>query len=229
MRVSSIFVFRGAAVAFGNGVFVAITDTGVGTTAGIRFSPVTGTPGDWTFSGLSGTFNDVTFGNGLFVVASGTSVLVSSNFTGGAAQTISLPTSNSVHLVKYLTNLFVAFAGRELLTSTNAINWVNHGAVVLFAPSDVSYGNGRFVALSGTNFAFSPPLAANILQPAKPAGALTISGEPGRQYAIQAKDSLSITTWQSVATITLTNPPQSFADTNATNFPQRFYRTQLLP
>lgn len=214
---------RSVAIAFGNDVFVALVN-------GRAFYSSDGVT--WNYNRVTPTSgaSDITFGNGFFVLAKGTSVVVATNFTSGTPiYTIPLPTTNSIQVVKYLTNLFVAFAGRELLTSSNATNWINHGAVVPFAPLDVSYGHGRFVALSGTNYAFSPPLAASVLQPAKPVGALTVSGEPGRQYALQAKDSLSITTWQSVATITLTNPSQSFADPQATNFPQRFYRTQLLP
>jgi hypothetical protein len=222
----SVLYRRGLNIAFGNGIFVALADAGPGTSV-VGFSSSNANPA-WTLVTLSGT--DITFGNGFFVVANGTSVEVAANFFAGTPRyTIPLPTANNVHLVKYLTNLFVAFAGRELLTSVDATNWLQHGTVMPFAPTDVSYGNGRFVTVSGTNFAYSPPLAQNFLQPAKLVGAITISGESGRQYALQAKDSLSTTTWQSVATIMLTNPPQTFIDPQATNSPQRFYRTQLLP
>lgn len=54
---------------------------------------------------------------------------------------------------------------------------------------------------------------------------LTISGLVGHSYDILA--STNLTSWSVIGTAALTaNPTQDFTDTNAANFPKRFYRTR---
>ena len=54
----------------------------------------------------------------------------------------------------------------------------------------------------------------------------TLTDTPGSNYAIQARTNLTVGDWLPL----LTNPsPFIFVDTNASNYPQRFYRAVLLP
>jgi hypothetical protein len=124
--------------------------------------------------------------------------------------------------------------------------------------ASVNSSNGIFnwrpaVAQGGTTNALkiivtdngSPNLSATqsfsigVLNPAKPqmlnsifsngAFRLTFSGDAGPDYIVQSATNLAATNWP---TLFATNPaalPFSWADTAATNFPQRFYRIQLGP
>ena len=57
---------------------------------------------------------------------------------------------------------------------------------------------------------------------------LTVSGPPGQTYDVQASPDLSA--WTVIDTVTLgAGGSLDFTDTNASNFPQRFYRTQQIP
>ena len=57
---------------------------------------------------------------------------------------------------------------------------------------------------------------------------LTVSGLTGQTYNILATQDFSA--WTVIGTVTLaTGNSLNFTDTNAANFPQRFYRTQLQP
>jgi|SRR6266850_924073 len=59
---------------------------------------------------------------------------------------------------------------------------------------------------------------------------LTIDGQQGQNYRIEYVDALRpTTTWQSLTTVTLTNTPYLYIDTDSVNFPQRFYRALPLP
>ncbi len=219
---------KATAIAFGNGIFTALAHTGTVTSARIYLSPINfpTSLSAWRSIGADRYLTDVTFGNGIFAVAASNSVIVSTDFSV-TEQTIALPSTNTLHLIKYLNNMFIAFAGRELLTSADGTNWVSRGLVVPSAPLDVAYGNGRFVAVAGTSFFIAEPLAANVLQMG-PGPAMKVFGEPGHQYRIEASTNLMTNSWQAVTNITLTNSPQSFADPNTTNFSRRFYRSLLL-
>jgi len=57
---------------------------------------------------------------------------------------------------------------------------------------------------------------------------LTVSGPPGQTYDVQASPDLSA--WTVIGTVTPgASGSLDFTDTNAANFPQRYYRTQQIP
>jgi hypothetical protein len=51
---------------------------------------------------------------------------------------------------------------------------------------------------------------------------MTISGEAGRAYRVEA--STDLRTWTAVGNVTGAATPQPFTDAGAINFPYRFYR-----
>lgn len=59
---------------------------------------------------------------------------------------------------------------------------------------------------------------------------LHLSGDAGRQYAIEYKSSLAdASNWQTLTTVILTNSPQTHIDSGIFGTAQRFYRTRLVP
>ena len=57
---------------------------------------------------------------------------------------------------------------------------------------------------------------------------LTVAGPPGQAYDVQASPDLSA--WTVIGSVTPgAGGSVDFTDTNTTNFPQRFYRTQQTP
>ena len=56
---------------------------------------------------------------------------------------------------------------------------------------------------------------------------LTLAGNPGQAYAVQASDNLSVPSWTNLAGSTTSAPPSGtwlFDDLEASNHPSRFYR-----
>jgi hypothetical protein len=93
-------------------------------------------------------------------------------------------------------------------------------------------GTIRFdmVTVIGTTIAASnpPPAAATLSAIGLNGGQFqfTITGSAGSNYIVQASTNLSGSNWVSLRT----NPsPFSFAETNSSLFPQRFYRAVALP
>ena len=139
-------------VAYGNGFFVAVSVTTVGTNKVIKSADgIT-----WT-SALTGKENQwysVTYGNGLFVVVAGTGtgnrVMTSTN---GIDWTSRASAADNVwYSVTYGNGLFVAVAisgiGNRVMTSTNGIDWTLRASAADNVWSSVTYGNGLFVAVA---------------------------------------------------------------------------------
>ncbi len=230
------------AVAFGNGFFVAFAYTNffinAPTVSDVRCSTMTNGAAwpalDYAPGGISRPwppFYDVAFGNGVFVLV-GTNIVVITNQNLATNKVVSSapitpPTSNVLWRVIFEAGMFIASTGTEVLTSQDGVTWTNRGPVPGFIRA---FGNGRFLATpnSFTNyFYFSDSVTAAVTD--RSPGSLRLTGITGRNHQIQASDTLVSSNWQTIGNITLTNSPQSFADPQATNFPQRFYRTQLLP
>jgi hypothetical protein len=59
---------------------------------------------------------------------------------------------------------------------------------------------------------------------------LHLSGDTGRQYAIEYKSSLAAASiWQTLTNLVLTNSSQTVGDPSAAGAPTRYYRTRLVP
>jgi RHS repeat-associated protein len=131
------FDFSG--VAYGNGQYAAVGNTGVIMTSANAVS--------WT-SQNSNTSNDLhgaAFGNNIFVVAGkGGKILTSPTGT-----TWTLRTSNTTYDLMGITfgvNMFAAVgANSTILTSPDGITWTNHSAVIGNTLYAIAYGNNTYV------------------------------------------------------------------------------------
>ncbi|MBI1834119.1 MAG: hypothetical protein HYR90_04840, partial [Candidatus Andersenbacteria bacterium] len=150
------------AITYGNGLFVATANTGIGNRV------MTSPDGiNWTIrtSPADNSWVSVTYGNGLFVAVAcgvgdpgncdataGNRVMTSPD---GITWTLRVSAANNKwYSVTYGNGLFVAVAasgvGNRVMTSPDGINWT-----IRTTPADndwysVTYGNGLFVAVSGT-------------------------------------------------------------------------------
>ena len=138
-------------VAYGNGVFVAVGESGT-----ILTSLDKGT--NWTVrvAGTDGrlTLNAVTFANGQFIA-----VGVEGNFSNPAIRTSSdgiswasliVPTNFvTLNSIAYGNGVYVASSGTRLMVSSNAVDWtVNANAT----GNDITFGDGMFVLVGMETF-----------------------------------------------------------------------------
>ena len=143
-------------ITYGNGLFVAVSETGIdnrimtspdGITWTIRTTPV------------DNAWSAVTYGNGLFVAVSytgtGDRVMTSSDGIDWTTQTSAA--DNDWRSVTYGDGLFVAIASsgssNRAMTSSNGIDWDIRTTPVNEGWYDITYGDGLFVtvAISGTS------------------------------------------------------------------------------
>ncbi len=145
-------------VTYGNGLFVAVAQSGTGNRVMTSPDGIA-----WT-SRTSAADNDwygVTYGNGLFVAVAATST-TSNVMTSSDGVTWTLQTGASVNnwrSVTYGNGLFVAVASSgsasgtdRIMTSSDGITWTSRTNPVSNLWYSVTYGNGLFVAVaqSGT-------------------------------------------------------------------------------
>ena len=134
-------------VAYGNGVFVAISGSHIG--SNVAATSPDGTA--WTARTLpsSSNWRSITFGNGLFV-AVGHGVVAATSADGITWTARTLPISSNWSSVTYGNGAFVAVgSGTSVATSADGINWTL-GTLPFFQFSwtSVTFGNGVFVAVS---------------------------------------------------------------------------------
>jgi len=131
------------AVAYGNGLFVAVGDDGAILTSrdGVNWTART--------SGTSNWLSGVAHGNGLFVaVGDRGTILTSRDGVNWTARTSG--TSNWLSGVAHGNGLFVAVGkGGAILTSRDGVNWTRRASPKSNWLSGVAHGNGRFVAVGG--------------------------------------------------------------------------------
>ncbi|MCF7843913.1 FG-GAP-like repeat-containing protein [Candidatus Gracilibacteria bacterium] len=143
-------------VAYGNGVFVAVAQSGTNDRV------MTSTDGTtWTSrtSSADNSWSSVVYGNEKFVAVSytGTDNRVMTSPTGSAWSTSTTPVDNNWKSVTYGNGLFVAVSdsgtGDRVMTSPDGITWATSSSAVDSNWKTVAYGNGIFVALadSGSN------------------------------------------------------------------------------
>ena len=143
-------------VAYGNGLFVAVAQTGTG-------NRVMSSPDgiNWT-SRTSAADNDwygVAYGNGLFVAVAntGTGNRVMSSPDGINWTIRTSAADNNWRGVAYGNGLFVAVAysgtGNRVMSSPDGINWTIRTSAADNQWYGVAYGNGLFVAVANTGTA----------------------------------------------------------------------------
>ncbi len=215
-------------VAYGNGRFFAATPTRV-----FRSMGTLGTGTNFLSSGLANGARLLCFGNDRFLLV-GNDLRVCTN-VNGAFLTTPPPTSNRIDTLTFGAGMFVGTAERDVLTSIDGFNWTVRTNVLPGRASDLTFGNGVFMAMSvpsgpfsGNGYYLSQPVA-RVSQTAK--GALLVQGVQGRDYDILGTNVLTASSWPVLARIRLTNSPQPWVDDpsiGATNG-ARFYRTRLVP
>jgi hypothetical protein len=188
-----------------------------------------------------GRMEAVGYGNGLFVVMGqdGT-ILTSSN--GVAWTNRHSGTTNFFRAVAYGGGTFVAVAAglgsvaifpntspSLLRSSTNGIDWVAPTTGFSNACPTISYGSGNFVVAgyNGTiaRWGFIGPAVLTASRYHAGTGfELTLRGELGRHYQLQALTDLGGTNWSLVRGFTLAQPASNIVDGAATNTGRRFYR-----
>jgi hypothetical protein len=135
-------------IAYGNGLFVAVSSTGEGNRV---MTSSDGTTWDSRPSAADNSWLSVTYGNGLYVAVSASGanrVMTSSDGTTWASR--SSP-SQQWSGVTYGNGLFVAVAPDDkVMTSSNGINWSLQTSAVNNQWASVIYGSGLFVAVSRT-------------------------------------------------------------------------------
>ncbi len=153
------------AIAYGNGIYVAVADNSTGTGSvmtspdGITWTVQNTPPANRKWDGLA-------FGNGVFVAVSrdGTTnncVMYSTdgiNWLTGNSNLSGIPAASEWRSITYGNGLFVAVAGcpsgvcpsQGVMTSPDGANWTGRTTSGVLAKSwqNVTYGNGLFVAVS---------------------------------------------------------------------------------
>jgi hypothetical protein len=212
-------------VAYGDGVFLAVGPYGVVRSIGGNWSVVS-----------SIRFRDVAFGNGIFVLAAGTNGIFAR-----APSLFSTPPFESVtnfpaETIAFAGGIFFALNtnGSAIFTSTNGTNWVARDINPPLSPSApfsgyaLAQGAGTLVAVGHPNRITQSSRLAGIA-PGPEQGAVLLSGILGATYQIQTREGFQTNTpWLPVRNLVLTNSPQFWRDSGATNA-SRFYQTQLLP
>ena len=138
-------------VAYGNGLFVAVANTGTG-------NRVMTSPDGITWTSRSAASDDlwrsVTYANGLFVAVgeSGTGNRVMTSPDGITWTSRASAVDNEWSSVTYGNGLFVAVAetgvGNRVMTSPDGITWTSQSSAADVTWSSVTYGNGLFVAVA---------------------------------------------------------------------------------
>jgi hypothetical protein len=144
------------AVAYGNGVFVAVTNAGkvATSTDGLTWAFVA------TLPGANNNGYKMVYGNGIFVVvrAQADAAFTSPdgiNWTQGT-----LPAEANWNCITYGNGVFVAMIrGTEAFcaTSPDGINWTQRTLPASGYWNGITYGNGLFVAVANGNIAITSP------------------------------------------------------------------------
>jgi pectate lyase len=120
------------------------------------------------------------------------------------------PIGGATNFTLTLNNVQTTNAGIYSVVVTNSAGSVTSTGAVLTVSSG-SYAKPQVAGMTFSNGLFT----------------LTISGDPGPDYIVQASSNL--VTWQSLFTNHLPTPPFNWSDTNTAAARQRFYRIQLGP
>ena len=145
-------------VCYGNGMFVAVSDSGVGNRVMTSRDGVT-----WTSrtSAADYSWASVCYGNGLFVAVSGGASTVMTS-TDGVAWTLRTGvTGIGWKTVCFGLGKFVALGDNGtatcyLMTSTDGVTWVQGSNTSSFGALSVTFANGVFVAVGATGSGQAP-------------------------------------------------------------------------
>ena len=139
------------AIAYGNGIYVAVGDVGGGSASnkyiyssdGVTWSPSNTVP--------AGATRDVAFGNGIFVAVQGggcTNSCVRTSTNGITWTVQTTPTSGNFRSIVYTGSAFYATSNNGLgITSTDGVSWTSVSGIGSNV-EEIAYGNSKFIAVS---------------------------------------------------------------------------------
>ena len=149
-----------SSVAYGNGLFVAVSYSGSGNRVMTSPDGIT-----WTSrtSAADNTWASVTYGNGMFVAvandAAANGVMTSPDGITWTSRTSAA--ANAWFSVTYGNGLFVAVSysgiGNRVMTSPDGITWTSRTSAADNAWYSVTYGNGLFVAVANSGQVMTSP------------------------------------------------------------------------
>jgi hypothetical protein len=218
-------------VTYGNGTFVAI--------ARYASAILTSPDGEnWTQqnSGTTATLWSMAYGNGTFIVTG-------SIYDGVQNHGVILASPDGIHWTPVYSAPWTYFSkatfgngifvvliqNGRFLTSSDALDWVEHSSGQQDGLYDVVAGNGTFVSVGSGTILQTERLLKLGLRAGNPPD-LSITGPVGaHRYRIEASDDLAVGNWTELETISVTNTPHLWRDTTGTGSPGRFYRAVLLP
>jgi hypothetical protein len=219
-RTTNIFFFEG--IAFAEGKFVAVGNSR------LLYTSDDGT--NWAQQTVPApvvNFYTVGYGNGLWVTAGfpGTTFRISNDLTNWAS--VPSGVDFSISGITYANGHFVACADYGIiLASTNGTNWVVRQTKSVRDLWAAAYVNSSWIVagINGTilqsDSTAIPWLVGNLDE--NDGFRLTISGEVGRAYRLQAASNFSTGNWQDLFAWTNTTGTTQFLD--VTQLPRRFYR-----
>jgi hypothetical protein len=130
----------------------------------------------------------------------------------------------------YFNNATLAAQTNSTLALSN-LNTSTAGNYYVVATASGGSSTSIVAALTVNLLSDTTPLITGIVAPGDGSVTLSLGGAPSCSYILETTTNLiSSATWRPAATNTLgTNGVWQFTETQATNFPQRFYRLKLAP
>ena len=197
-------------------------DTILTSTDGTNWTAILHASGEW--------FMDVTYGAGQYVAVGQSDILTSPD---GINWTNHPGAGEWLNTVTYGNGYFVAVGTSggggdvaPILSSLDGINWVSHYSGTIRPLKGVAYGNGVFAVVGNVILESQPVI--RLFPPVWQAdGSLQIKteGQAGVTNTLQASSDLS--NWMDLTNVVFTNQTGVFVDPFATNYIQRFFRSQV--
>lgn len=217
-----------SSVAFGNGQFLALGNTGSATEV---LSSADGATWQQTVVlPRSGAWGGMAYGNGTFVSVGLPGLLVSQS--DASWQKILPPFGGLIYGVAYGDGMFVAAgATGVVLTSADGVSWQTRESGVADGLMLVAHGKAAFVASTGSAILQSLETDLSDFRLSLPAlsqpgsFAAVINGLTNLNWQLQA--STNLLDWIPVAAGIATQAPVQVTDTNSNRFQRRFYRAVL--
>jgi len=222
-------------VAFGNGSYVAVGNTGT-----VISSP-DGATWDVQYSGTTESLNTVQFLNGQFYAVGANGTIVSS-LDGSAWNSLSSGTTNTLSSIAYGNGCYLTCGSyyyyrqyQTLLMSTNGLDWQEISQPFSGALRSVAYLDGSFwitgdagAILRSDSVDGIPRLAGQMLSDGSGFQVRITLNAPSA-YCIQCATNLADGTWQDLSVVTNSVSPFIWMDTEANGSPIRLYRTAPWP
>ena len=193
-------------VAFGNGVFVAVGENGT------ILSSADGTNWSYRYTAADRALRAVTFGAGRFVVVGnsyvGGGTLVMHSVDGVEWERVALPGIGADRAVAYGNGMFAAAGRHSFIVSEDGINWSLTQNIINGEIEDMTYGDGRFVAVGDEGAIFVSTDGANwtARTPITSRRLLGVTYGAGRYIAAGSRgvmlESTNSFTWTPIALVT---------------------------